>query len=243
MGFSILTQSIPEAGHGSCVPLVDALARQDATLFEAELKAGNTAVLPTEDAPVGGGAVGLCVSHRWIEGLRICRDMGIDPNKDTMLRDPLVWAYHFDDIAMAIELLDMGYDPLRPLPDTRLTWMPPENQLQRLAERHLQELSGSGVLGETDLYVLAGFLKNPHNQPVLNTSIGSILLNDPRPRALDFHRLVLGRHPEIASDSRVVPFINSGAGRHIRNDRLPARREYGLSLRSIYQASRDLVRN
>lgn len=59
-----------------------------------------------------GSVVGLCASYGWHDGLRVCRDAGLDPNLNCLVRQPLIWAYHHKDVISLDILLEMGMTPL-----------------------------------------------------------------------------------------------------------------------------------
>ena len=235
----------PVVGHAGRV-LIDAVLTHDKRLLRDTLAAGICSVIPTHQQQVGGSAVGLCASHNWLDGVRICREAGLDPNAGSMLRDPLCWAYHRDDISMARELLDMGCLPRRPMPDARRMRMPKEDLLTRLTDEVHLILIEECDLDDVDRFVLQGYVQLQGERPVVNTSIGAILLNDPRPRAIEFHQLVLSRHPEIASDPFIVPFLEAAVKRHKDDGRaynMPSWTEFGLNLEEAYQAAKNIVRN
>jgi hypothetical protein len=133
----------------------------------------------------GGSLVGLCVSYQWHDGVRVCRDAGLNPDRNAMVRDPLMWAYHNDDVVSLALLLEMGTDPARLSPDTRFWGVSrPEDVLT--ADR-LTELTPT--LGDLDVFYLQSHLAE--KRPVeLRPVFGRIALNDLRPNShVFFERL------------------------------------------------------
>lgn len=133
----------------------------------------------------GGSLVGLCASIQWHDGLRVCRDAGLDPDRDAMVRDPIMWAYHNDDTVTLDLLLEMGTDPTRLSPDTRFWGLSrPEDAL---TPERLVDLAAK--LGNLDVFYLKTHLAE--NRPVeLRPVFGRLALNSLRPNShVFFERL------------------------------------------------------
>lgn len=129
----------------------------------------------------GGSLVGLCVSYQWHDGVRVCRDAGLNPDRNAMVRDPLMWAYHNDDVDSLALLLEMEPDPARLSPDTRF-WGVSRPQDVLTAER-LAELAPT--LGDLDVFYLQSHLVE--KRPVeLRPVFGRMALNDFRPNSHAF---------------------------------------------------------
>lgn len=106
--FSKLYRAVLKRNHKQLATLLREAGLDDVSFNPVEDES-----FPERD---GGSLIGLCVSYRWHNGVRVCRDAGLNPDRNAMVRDPIMWAYHNDDVVSLELLLEMRTDPIRPLP-------------------------------------------------------------------------------------------------------------------------------
>lgn len=170
---SKLYRAMMERDQKQLATLLSEAARDDVWFNPLEVES-----FQTRD---GGSLIGLCVSYQWHDGVRVCRDAGLNPDRNAMVRDPLMWAYHNDDVVSLELLLEMGPDPARLSPDTRF-WGVSRTEDELTADR-LTELAPT--LGDLDVFYLKSLLAE--ERPVeLRPVFGRMALNDLRPNSHAF---------------------------------------------------------
>lgn len=139
---------------------------------------------PVNYGKPGGSIVGLCVSEQWHEGLQVCADLGINPNRNSLVRCPLLWAYSNDDLVALGILLRMRIDPMMIMIDTR-TWGLPDFEEEMVNRDRIEELiAGSPYYGKLDEKVLRKSIKQHPSR--LRPKLSALLLNDPRQHSVEF---------------------------------------------------------
>lgn len=217
---SLLVQShifarAEEQAHGTV--LLQAVADRDAGLLRTALASGETWIFPSPGQQLAGSAIGLCVSHGWIEGLLVCQEAGLNPNRNATARDPLLWAYSNDDLEMAAILLDMGLDPLGPFIDTRSSGIR-RRPHDLLTPTRLEIMSAADDVGELDMLVLSQQLSL--GDATLRPRIGSILINNSRANSIAFHQLVLKRYPLLPANEHLIFCLRHGIERIVEQQQL-----------------------
>jgi hypothetical protein len=204
----------PPGGDG----LFDVVVRRNEEALRVYLSAGVTSWIPTPEKPNGGSVVGMCASEKWLRGIAICQEFEIDPNRDAMLRDPLVWAFENGDVNIAEALLDMGMDPMGLMPDPRSEVGQCQDVLD-ITKFTTEKLISNGDIGACDVYVLKEWAKlcvtdDQKDFPKkLVPRIAAILANFLSPNSLEIHRVILSRFPQVRSHPVLRHFISISAGR------------------------------
>lgn len=131
-----------------------------------------------------GSIVGLCASVQWHDGLRVCRDAGVNPDRNSMVRDPLIWAFCNDDIDSLQLLIEMGLNPARLSPDDR-HWGLEGRPLRHLSDEDIAKCVGDDY-GELDKIYLSAMQQSNANID-LRPVFGRMALNNARANSHYFY--------------------------------------------------------
>jgi hypothetical protein len=158
--------------------------------------------LDCPDTTFAGNLIRLCTSVCWHDGLRSCRDFGIDPNRNSCVCDPFLSAFWNDDVESAGILISMGADPLMPFPDDRASGLTRYRQ-HLLTPEKARQYRNDPRFGELDHLTLSRFLaERPFTY--MRPKLGCLLLNDPRPNSLEiFQSLTAGNDAAKDEDVRL----------------------------------------
>lgn len=150
-----------------------------------------------------GSLLGLCVSAGWHDGIRVCRDLGVDPNRNSMVRDPLRWAYSDDDVVALQLLIEMGADPARKRPDDRNWGI--DSQNDKLKQGDIAEYAADPRYGALDVDYLRHLL-NTNLCMDMRSVFASTTLDNIRPRCGTIFFDWATSREAITSDSRCAYF-------------------------------------